>query len=135
MANTSTSNRPSNPAAVRADPRLLARLIGVPVTFISLVDEHRDFYKSCLGFGEPLASERQLEGETFCHYAIVSDGPLVIDDTTVDPVFRAVPTVVSLGVRAYAGIPLRTEEGDAIGSFCAIDFQPRAWSELDVEIL
>ena len=159
MAKTPMSTPPPDPAAVRADPgrlaavartglldtpaeetfdrltRLAARLLGVPVTFISLVDEHRDFYKSCVGFGEPLASERQLEGGTFCHYAIASRGPLVIDDTTADPVFRAVPTVTSLGVRAYAGIPLVTDEGDAIGSFCAIDFQPRAWSELDVEIL
>ena len=115
--------------------RLAAKLIGVPATFISLVDQSRDFYKSCFGFGEPLATTRQLEGRTFCHHAIVSSGPLLIDDTMEDPVFREVPTVQSLGVRAYAGIPLVTDEGQAIGSFCAIDFAPRAWSALDVEIL
>ncbi|PZR71748.1 MAG: histidine kinase [Chthoniobacterales bacterium] len=115
--------------------RLAAKLIGVPATFISLVDERRDFYKSCFGFGEPLASTRQMEGRTFCHYAIVSSGPLLIPDTMADPVFREVPTVQSLGVRAYAGIPLITDDGQAIGSFCAIDFAPRQWSALDVEIL
>ena len=66
---------------------------------------------------------------------MVSEGPLLIPDTMADPVFREVPTVQSLGVRAYAGIPLRTDEGHAIGSFCAIDFSPRQWSPLDVEIL
>lgn len=101
--------------------RLAAKLIGAPATFISLVDERRDFYKSCFGFGEPLATTRQLEGRTFCHYSLVSDGPLLIPDTVADPVFREVPTVQSLGVRAYAGIPLVTAEGHAIGSFCAID--------------
>jgi signal transduction histidine kinase len=115
--------------------RLAAKLIGVPATFISLVDQNRDFYKSCFGFGEPLATTRQLEGRTFCHHAIVSSGPLLIDDTVEDPVFREIPTVQSLGVRAYAGIPLITDEGHAIGSFCAIDFAPRAWSALEVEIL
>lgn len=115
--------------------RLAAKLIGVPATFISLVDQNRDFYKSCFGFGEPLATTRQLEGRTFCHHAIVSSGPLLINDTAADPVFREVPTVQSLGVRAYAGIPLITDEGHAIGSFCAIDFAPRTWSSLDVEIL
>ncbi len=115
--------------------RLAAKLIGVPTTFISLVDQNRDFYKSCFGFGEPLSTTRQLEGRTFCHHAIVSAGPLLINDTLIDPVFREVPTVQSLGVRAYAGIPLLTDEGQAIGSFCAIDFAPRAWSALDVEIL
>ncbi|MEY2512319.1 MAG: hypothetical protein QOE26_3082 [Verrucomicrobiota bacterium] len=115
--------------------RLAAKLIGVPSTFISLVDQSRDFYKSCFGFGEPLATTRQLEGGTFCHHAIVSSGPLVINDTVADPVFREIPTVQSLGVRAYAGIPLITDDGRAIGSFCAIDFAPRAWSALDIEIL
>ena len=115
--------------------RLAAKLIGVPATFISLVDHNRDFYKSCVGFGEPLASTRQLEGRTFCHHAIVSSAPLLINDTMADSVFREIPTVQSLGVRAYAGIPLITDEGHAIGSFCAIDFAPRVWSALDVEIL
>ena len=115
--------------------RLAAKLIGVPATFISLVDQKRDFYKSCFGFGEPLSTTRQLEGRTFCHYAIVSSGPLLIDDTLADPIFRDVPTVQSLGVRAYAGIPLITDDDQAIGSFCAIDFKPRAWSPLDLEIL
>jgi signal transduction histidine kinase len=115
--------------------RLAAKLIGVPTTFISLVDEGRDFYKSCFGFGEPLSTTRQLEGRTFCHHAIVSSAPLVINDTMADPVFSKIPTVQSLGVRAYAGIPLITDEGKAIGSFCAIDFAPRSWSALDIEIL
>jgi len=115
--------------------RLAAKLIGVPSTFISLVDQSRDFYKSCFGFGEPLATTRQFEGGTFCHHAIVSSGLLVINDTMADPVFREIPTVQSLGVRAYAGIPLITDDEQAIGSFCAIDFAPRAWSALDIEIL
>lgn len=115
--------------------KLAAKLIGVPSTFISLVDQSRDFYKSCFGFGEPLATTRQLEGRTFCHHAIISSVPLLINDTMADPVFREIPTVQSLGVRAYAGIPLITDDGHAIGSFCAIDFAPRAWSALDVEIL
>jgi signal transduction histidine kinase len=115
--------------------RLAAKLVGVPVTFISLVDETSDFYKSCYGFGEPLSSARTLEGRTFCHYTLVQSGPLLIPDTLADPQFREVPTVQSLGVRAYAGIPLVTDEGHAIGSFCAIDFAPRDWTPLEVEIL
>lgn len=115
--------------------RLAAKLVNVPATFISLVDAERDFYKSCFGFGEPLATTRQLEGQTFCHFAIVSDGPLLIADTMADSVFRKVPTVESLGVRAYAGIPLVTDDGHAIGSFCAIDFAPREWTPLEVEVL
>ncbi len=115
--------------------RLAAKLVDVPATFISLVDKDRDFYKSCFGFPEPLASTRQMEGGTFCHHALVAGEPLLIPDTTADPKFRDVPTVQSLGVRAYAGIPLMTGDGHAIGSFCAIDFKPRQWSTRDVEVL
>lgn len=115
--------------------RRAAALLGVPATFISLVDRDRDFYKSHFGFGEPLNSVRQLEGRTFCHYAIASEGPLVIDDTHRDPVYRNVPTVTTLGVRSYLGVPLRLEDGEVIGSFCAIDFEPRSWSESDIETM
>ena len=115
--------------------QLAAKLTGAPVTFLSLVDDDRDFYKSCFGFPEPLASERQMFGTTFCHYAIVSAGPLVIEDTLAHPIFRKVPTVESLGVRAYLGVPLVGSDGYALGSFCAIDFAPRKWSELDIEVM
>jgi signal transduction histidine kinase len=115
--------------------RLAAKLTQAPVTFISLIDDHRDFYKSCFGFPEPLASRREMTGTTFCHFALSSDGPLVIPDTLADPLYRDVPTVESLGVRAYLGVPLTVAGGQTIGSFCAIDFHPRTWSALDIEVM
>ena len=115
--------------------RLAAKLIDAPATFVSLVDHNRDFYKSAYGFGEPLATVRQLEGRSFCHYAITTNGPLVLDDVTQELVFCDVPTVQSLGVRAYIGIPLVTEDGQVVGSFCAIDFKPKHWTERDIDIL
>lgn len=115
--------------------RLAARLTGAPVSFISVVDEGRDFYKSCFGFGEPLSSEREVTGHTFCHYAVVSDEPLVIPDTRAEEEYSQVPTVESMGVAAYLGIPLKTRDGQVIGSFCAVDFEPREWTAEHVEIL
>ena len=108
-----------------------ATLLDVPSTFVSLVDRHRDFYASHFGFGEPLGSVRQLEGRTFCHYAIASSTPLVIDDTVRHPVYRHVPTVTTLGVRAYLGVPL-VLGGEVIGSLCAIAFEPRNWRDDEV---
>lgn len=115
--------------------RLAVKLLGVPAAFISLVDENRDFYKSSSGFGEPLASSRELTGRTFCHYAIQSEEPLVIEDTLGDPMYRDVPTVKSLGVGAYVGVPLVMDGGKAIGSFCAIDMKARHWTPREVEVL
>lgn len=114
--------------------RLAVRLVKIPAAFVSLVDEHRDFYKSACGFGEPLASARQLEGPTFCHYAIQSSEPLIIPDTNADPVYRNVPTVRTLGVAAYVGIPI-VVNGHVLGAFCAIDVVPHAWTGDEVIVL
>lgn len=114
--------------------RLAVRLVKIPAAFVSLVDERRDFYKSACGFGEPLASSRQLEGPTFCHFTILSAEPLVIPDTNADPVYREIPTVRSLGVAAYVGIPILFS-GQVIGAFCAIDSVPHAWTKDEVTVL
>ncbi|HEY4305513.1 MAG TPA: ATP-binding protein [Gemmatimonadaceae bacterium] len=114
--------------------RLAVRLVDVPAAFISLVDRDRDFYKSACGFGEPLASARELSGPTFCHFTIQSTQPLVIPDTVADPRYRDVPTVKSLGVAAYVGIPL-VIDGQVIGAFCAIDVIPRQWTDRDISTL
>ena len=115
--------------------RIAAELLDVPVAFISIVDEQRDFYKSCYGFDARLTQERQMTGTTFCHYAIESDVPLVVNDTRAHPVYSRVPTVQSLGVAAYLGIPLKLSTGEVIGSFCAVDSKPRQWSERDGRIM
>jgi signal transduction histidine kinase len=114
--------------------RLAVVLMGAPVSFLSVVDESRDFYKSQYGFPESLAAERQLQGRTFCHYALASQQPLVIEDTHSDSTWRAVPTVDSLGVRAYLGVPVIVN-GQPIGSFCVIDTQPHLWSWTEIETL
>lgn len=127
---------PPEPAFDRLT-RLAVRLLGVPATFLSLVDEDRDFYKAATGFGEPLASAREMAGRTFCHFSIAGatpEHPLVIPDTRADPVYGRVPTVDSLGVAAYVGVPL-VIDGQPIGSFCAIDMVPRQWTRDEVEVL
>ncbi len=115
--------------------RLAVKFLGVPVAFMSLVDADRDFYKSATGFGEPLQSDRQLTGRTFCHYAIQSSAPLIVEDAEAHPIYRSIPTVKTLGVRAYLGIPLVMDDGQAIGSFCAIDTKPRRWTSTEIEVL
>lgn len=112
--------------------RLAARLVNVPASFVSIVDAHRDFYKSQTGFPAPLRDERELKGQTFCHLSLASNSPLVIDDTHSSEVWKSVPTVESLGVRAYLGVPLQLD-GEIIGSFCVIDTKPRTWQSDEIE--
>ncbi|HVS33836.1 MAG TPA: GAF domain-containing protein [Thermoanaerobaculia bacterium] len=110
---------------------LAGRMVKVPVAFVSIVGADRDYYKSAVGFSPPL---RELRGETFCHHAIISKGPLIIDDTRAHPLYRTVPTVESLGVRAYLGVPLLVN-GVTVGALCVIDFEPRSWSAPEIQIL
>lgn len=114
--------------------RLASNLLETPVSFLALVEEDRDFYKSHAGFGEPLASTRELRGRTFCHHTVASGAPVAISNTLLDPVFREVPSVSSLGVRAYLGVPIRVR-AEVIGSLCAIDFEPREWTDRQRAIL
>lgn len=114
--------------------RLAARLADVPASFVSIVDADRDFYLSAQGLSGDIKQTRQLTGRTFCHYTVSSDEPLVIEDTHANPVWQAVPTVQSMGVRAYVGIPLKVD-GQRIGSFCVIDTSPRKWQLADIELL
>ena len=114
--------------------RLAAKLLGVPVAFLSLVDAERDFYASHSGLTGEIANTREVRGTTFCHLGLVSGGPVAIEDTHSDPLHRAVPTVDSMGIGAYLGIPIRIG-GEVIGAMCAVDFKPRQWSDNDREIL
>ena len=115
--------------------RLAVKFTGAPVAFVSLVDQHRDFYLSQHGLGEPVASSRELRGRTFCHLSLLEDGPLVLDDVAAMEGLRDIPTSKTLGVRAYLGVPLVNAQGHRLGSFCVVDFQPRKWSDIDVEVI
>lgn len=116
--------------------RLASRLTGAPVVFVSLLDQGRDYHKSLVSpVAEAPGASRDRMGRTFCHYVAVTKVPLVIEDATLLPVFRDLPSVKAMGVRAYAGVPLLTQEGDTLGTFSAIDFAPRHWTEQDMDVL
>ncbi|MDQ3573583.1 MAG: histidine kinase [Actinomycetota bacterium] len=116
--------------------RLATRLLRAPVALVSLVDEERQFFKSCIGLTEPLASARQTAlSHSVCQYEVVADSPLVVADARRDPRLFDNAGVLEMGVVAYAGVPIRTRAGYPLGSFCVIDTQPRDWSEEDVAAL
>lgn len=116
--------------------RLASRLLGVPVALVSLVDENRQFFKSCVGLPEPWAGTRQTPlSHSFCQYTVMTGEPLIIEDARLDPVLRDNGAVPDLGVIAYAGIPLITTAGERLGTFCAIDGQPRQWRDEEIATL
>jgi formate hydrogenlyase transcriptional activator len=115
--------------------RLATTVLRVPVALVSLVDGDRQFFKSQCGLTEPLASTRQTPLSTsFCKHAVGSGEPLVVPDARRDPRFEHNP-LVSDGVIAYAGIPLITSDGHALGTFCVVDGVPHEWTEEEIAIL
>jgi len=134
--------------------RLAAALLKVPAAFITLVGAEGDVHKAAIGMegrdlggaaagaapGEAAPGLERREGKpaggrSLCHYTIASAAPLLIEDVAADPVYGQVESARALGLRAYAGAPLLLEGSLAIGSLCAVDFVPRAWSALDAELL
>ena len=116
--------------------RLAAKVLRVPIALVSLVDEDRQFFKSCVGLPEPWANERGTPlSHSFCQHAVNSGEPLVIPDAREHPLVRDNLAIPDLGVVAYAGIPLRNSEGEVLGTFCAIDTEPHHWTDEEVGIL
>ena len=116
--------------------RLTTRTLHVPVALVTLVDKDRQFFKSCMGLPEPWCDVRQTPlTHSFCIHVVASGLPLVIEDAREDPVMRENLAVDRLGVVAYAGYPLKTPSGDVLGTLCAIDTAPRAWTKEDLAIL
>ncbi len=119
---------PPEPAFDRIT-RAVARLLGVPTALVTLVDADRQWFKSCVGL-DATETPREL---SFCAHVVARREPMVVLDTHKDPVFADHPVVVANPkVRFYAGAPLITSDGYALGTLCAVDYAPRPdFSDID----
>ena len=112
------------------------RLLGVPVSLVSLPDGDRQFFKSARGLTEPWASARETpRSHSFCRHVVASGEPLVVEDAREHPLVRDNPAIRDLGVVAYLGTPIFTPGGHAVATLCAIDHGPRRWTADDVATL
>lgn len=112
--------------------RLASRLIGTPITAISLIDGKRQWFKSIQGYN---ASETTRE-ISFCGHTILGDVPFVVEDATKDERFADNPAVTGdLALRFYAGVPVKSPDGFKVGSLCVIDREPRSLTPAQMEDL
>ena len=112
--------------------RMAKRLFNVPIALVSLVDENRQWFKSCVGL--PVSeTPREI---SFCGHAILGEGVFIIPDAANDERFHDNPLVVNEpNIRFYAGCPLRALNGGRMGTLCIIDDQPRDFTEDDLGAL
>ncbi|WP_417538804.1 ATP-binding protein [Marinobacter sp.] len=112
--------------------RMAARLLDVPIALISLIDRDRQWFKSCVGL-DVSETPRSI---SFCGHAILIGQPLLVEDASTDERFRDNPLVTGApNIRFYAGTPLHSADGYALGTLCVIDRIPRKLSKEDLQCL
>ena len=112
--------------------RTAAKFFGVPIALVSLVDQNRQWIKSCCGL-EVCQTSRDV---AFCAHTILANEPFIVEDATLDPRFSSNPLVTGgPGIRFYIGAPLRTSDGYNLGALCVIDTRPRVASEDERTVL
>jgi len=106
--------------------RLASLICETPISLISLIDADRQWFKAKVG----LDSEETARQDSFCSEAIRGTGLFTVTDTLLDDRFQANPLVMGEPhIRFYAGMPLRTEDGHALGTICVVDREPRTLSD------
>ena len=112
--------------------RLAKRLFNVPIALVSLVDEHRQWFKSRIGID---ASETPRE-ISFCGHTILNNEVLVIPDTMKDLRFEDNPFVTAEPfIRFYAGCTLKYLDNTSMGTLCIVDNKPRTFTDADISAL
>lgn len=111
---------------------LAASICGTPVAILSLIDSERQWFKSKVG----LTTTETSRDVAFCAHTIVERDLLVVPDATADQRFADNPLVTSEPhIRFYAGAPLITSRGHALGALCVLDYVPRLLSDQQREAL
>ncbi|MFZ5469788.1 MAG: response regulator [Myxococcota bacterium] len=129
-------DQPAPEEALRAFVDHVARVFEVPVCLISVVTESRQFWTAGCGVPEVLAVERgTVREQSFCTHAVVGRTALVVQDAADNPFFYDNLLVWKHGVRLYAGVPLMSRTGEAVGTLCVMDFKPRIFTHFDLELL
>ena len=112
--------------------QLAARVCGAPIALFSLVDEARQWFKARVGLASPYLPREHA----FCAYTLLGEGPFIVPDAAQDGRLRHSPLVrAAPHVRFYAGFPVRSPAGHALGSLCVLDLRARTLSPLQLDVL
>jgi PAS domain S-box-containing protein len=112
--------------------RLASQICGTPIALVSLVDTDRQWFKSRVG----ITTTETSRDIAFCSHAILQTDLFLVLDTSIDERFSDNPLVTGEPhIRFYAGTPLITSEGAAIGTLCVMDQEPRWLSVEQIESL
>ena len=115
--------------------RLAARLLDVPLTIVSLVNDQKQFFKADYGLPHPFSESRELSIDfSLCRYTMTGDS-IISADASQDPFLKCHPSTIPWGIGSLIVLPLITPDGHVLGTFCCIQPTPRDWTESDFEIM
>jgi GAF domain-containing protein len=130
------ANAESSAQALDRIAGIACRVLEAPVVLVNLVGADRQRFVGCGGPDQSWVSVREMPlTHGFCPFALGAEDAYAFADARANPTLAANPVVEQLGVVAYAGVPLRVAGGEPIGTLCAIDHKPHAWSEDDLATL
>ncbi|MBS2034497.1 GAF domain-containing sensor histidine kinase [bacterium] len=115
--------------------RLASQLLKCSVSFVTIIDKDRQFFKSARGLAEPWQSKRETPlSHSFCQHVVASGSSLRIKDARREERFRESPAIPDLGVISYLGVPLRSQ-GTSVGALCVVESEPREWTDSELNTL
>ncbi|GAB7189454.1 hypothetical protein NUM3379_01600 [Kineococcus sp. NUM-3379] len=115
---------------------LATRLLKAPVSLVSLVHEQGQRFPGQTGLAQPWAAQGGTPlSHSFCQHVVASGEPLVVADARTEPLVADNLAIRDLGVVAYAGYPVRADDGTVLGSFCVISDEPRTWSGDELHVV
>lgn len=110
-----------------------AEAFQLPISLVSIVLDSAQFFAGATGLGGWLAETRGTPVEwAFCRHVVEGSDPFLVEDAATDERVCENPLVTQEGIRCYLGVPLKTAQGNRLGSLCVIGTEARSFNEEEI---
>jgi GAF domain-containing protein len=133
---TIQANAESAADALDRITRIACRALDVPVAIVNLIGAEHQTFLGCGSLPEPWRSMKEMPLDAgWCPFALDVDRAYSFADARTEPGVADNPAARRTGVVAYAGVPLRTAQGEPVGTLCALDYEPHEWTEDELALM
>ncbi len=124
---------PDVQALLQSTTERAATEMQLPIGLVSIVLDEAQYFAARVGIPDWIEEAEGTPAEwSFCRYAVASQEPLIVDNAADDDRLKENPLVTVDGLRCYAGVPLVSSRGHALGSFCVAGVEARTFSDAEL---